>query len=157
MNALVLREVTESDVLTFFEHQRDPDARRLAAFTSGDAEDRAGFLVRWARILADDTILVRTVEFDGEVVGHLLCSAEFGEPEVRCWMATEHWGRGLATAALERFLPLVPTRPLYARAAVDNVGALRVLDKCGFVAVGEDSGFAEARGEVVEEFILRLD
>ena len=152
-----LREVTAADVLLFFEHQRDPEAVRMAAFTSEDPSDRAAFLVRWARILADDSVVARTVVFDGDVVGHVAGFAWFGEPEVTYWIDREHWGKGLATAALELLLRDEPRRPLFARAAVDNLGSLRVLEKCGFVAVGEDVGFAEGRGEDVEEFILRLD
>ncbi|WP_158841682.1 GNAT family N-acetyltransferase [Saccharothrix deserti] len=152
-----LREVTAADVLMFFEHQCDPEAVRMAAFTSADPTDRGAFLVRWARILADEQVVARTVVFDGVVVGHVLRSAQFGEPEVSFWIDPAHWGEGLATAALELFLQAEPLRPLYARAVVDNLGALRVLEKCGFVAVGEDVGFAEGRGEDVEEFIFRLD
>jgi RimJ/RimL family protein N-acetyltransferase len=152
-----LREVTAADVLAFFEHQRDPVAVRMAAFTSADPSDRAAFLVRWARILADDSVVTRTVVFDGEVVGHVGGFTRFGGPEVTFWIDREHWGKGLATAALLLFLRTEPRRPLYARAAVDNLGSLRVLEKCGFVAVGEDVGFAEGRGEDVEEFVLRLD
>jgi RimJ/RimL family protein N-acetyltransferase len=152
-----LRDVTEADVLVFFEHQLDPEANHMAAFGAADPTDRAAFLVRWARILADDDVVTKTIVFDGRVVGHIGRSAQFGEPEVTYWIDREYWGMGLATAALAEFLRLDPTRPLYARAAVDNVGSLRVLDKCGFVAVGEDVGYAEGRGEDVEEFILRLD
>ncbi|XVV07727.1 GNAT family N-acetyltransferase [Actinosynnema sp. CA-248983] len=149
--------MTEADVLVFFEHQLDPEANHMAAFGAADPTDRAAFLVKWARILADDTVLTKTVEFDGRVVGHVSRFTQFGEPEVTYWIDREYWGLGLATAALSEFLKLDPTRPLYARAAVDNLGSLRVLDKCGFVAVGEDVGYAEGRGEQVEEFILRLD
>ena len=74
-----------------------------------------------------------------------------------CWIDPAHWGRGLATAALALHLDRDPTRPLYARAAVDNVGSLRVLAKCGFVAVGGDVSFAAGRGRDVEGFVLRLD
>lgn len=152
-----LREVTAADVLAFFEHQRDPEAVWMAAFTSADPSDRAAFLVRWARILADDSVVARTVVFDGRVVGHVSRFVQFGAPEVTYWIDREFWGMGLATAALRLFVDDDPVRPLYARAAVDNLGSLRVLEKCGFVAVGEDVGFAEGRGEDVEEFILRLD
>ncbi len=140
----------------FFEHQLDPEASRMAAFGPPDPTDQAAFLVRWARILADDAIVAKTVEFDGRVVGHVLRFSQFGEPEVSYWIDRAYWGLGLATAALARYLELDPVRPLYARAAVDNLGSLRVLAKCGFVAVGEDVGFADGRGEDVEEFILRL-
>ncbi|MGM1061976.1 GNAT family N-acetyltransferase [Saccharothrix sp. Mg75] len=157
MGDVELREVTAQDVLLFFEHQCDPEAVRMAAFTSADPWDRAAFLVRWARSLADDRVVARTVLFDGVVVGHVARFTRLGEPEVTFWVDREHWGRGLATEALRLYLDRDPTRPLYARAAVDNVGALRVLAKCGFAAVGEDVGFAEGRGRDVEEFILRLE
>ncbi|GAA3884492.1 GNAT family N-acetyltransferase [Saccharothrix violaceirubra] len=157
MSAVLLRPVSDADVPLFFAHQNDPHAVRMAAFTAADPRDAVAFAARWARIRTDPAMLARTVEFEHVVVGHVLRYAQFGEPEVGFWIAREHWGRGLASAALDAFLRLDPTRPLYARAAVDNLGSLRVLSKCGFVAVGEDVGFAEGRGADVEEFILRLD
>jgi len=63
----------------------------------------------------------------------------------------------LASQALAEFLIHAnPTRPIYARAAKDNSGSLRVLEKCGFRIIGEDKGFANARGREVEEFLLEL-
>lgn len=47
--------------------------------------------------------------------------------------------------------------PLYARAAKDNLGSLKVLERCGFKITGEDSGYANARGKDVEEFIFTLN
>ena len=49
------------------------------------------------------------------------------------------------------------TRPLFARAAKDNAGSIRVLQKCGFGISGEDRGFANARSGEVDEFVLRLE
>ena len=46
------------------------------------------------------------------------------------------WGRGLATAALGEFLVELPDRPLHALVSTDNVGSIRVLEKCGFVEIG---------------------
>jgi RimJ/RimL family protein N-acetyltransferase len=152
-----LREVTESDVLAFFEHQRDPESTWMAAFTAEDPTDRVAFLLKWTRILTDDMSVARTVLFNGYVVGHVLAFVEFGAPEVSYWIDPRYWGMGLASAALRLFLDEVLTRPLYARAVKDNYGSLRVLEKCGFVVVGEDQGFAEGRGEEVEEYILRLE
>ena len=48
-------------------------------------------------------------------------------------------------------------RPLYARAAADNAGSLRVLQKCGFRVTARAQGFANARGEEIDEFVLTLD
>ena len=77
--------------------------------------------------------------------------------EVTYWLGRKFWGRGLATHALNRMLQLVADRPIFARAATDNIGSIRVLQKCGFKIVGKNKGFANGRGEETEEFILRLD
>jgi RimJ/RimL family protein N-acetyltransferase len=80
----------------------------------------------------------------------------FGEREVSYWIARKHWGKGLATAALGAFLEEVTIRPLQARVAHDNMGSLRVLQKCGFVITGRDKYFANGRGEEIEEIIVKL-
>ena len=77
--------------------------------------------------------------------------------EVTYWLGREFWGRGLATQALIRMLHLVVDWPILARAATDNIGSLRLLQKCGFKIVGENKDFANGRGEETEEYILRLD
>ncbi|GIN95995.1 hypothetical protein J6TS1_18650 [Siminovitchia terrae] len=44
-------------------------------------------------------------------------------------LGKEYWGKGIATNALREFLKHVTIRPLYARAAKDNAGSLKVLKK----------------------------
>jgi len=39
-----LRDVVEGDLPDFFDHQRDPEATRMAAFP---ARDRDAFMVHW--------------------------------------------------------------------------------------------------------------
>ena len=46
--------------------------------------------------------------------------------------------------------------PIYARVAKDNLGSRRVLEKCGFAIIDESGGFANARGQEIEEFLLEL-
>lgn len=152
-----LRDVTKSDLPIFFEHQLDPAASHMAAFTAKDPADREAFMAHWARILADDAIATKTILFDGNVAGHVASFEQFGQPEITYWLGQEYWGQGIATRALSAFLGHLEARPLYARAAKDNVASLRVLEKCGFRIVGEDRGFANARGQEVEEFILKLE
>ena len=48
------------------------------------------------------------------------------------------------------------SRPLTARVASDNVASRRVLEKCGFLVVATDHGFAQARSAEIEEYVLRL-
>ncbi|MBD5636085.1 MAG: GNAT family N-acetyltransferase [Candidatus Eremiobacteraeota bacterium] len=49
------------------------------------------------------------------------------------------------------------TRPLYARAATDNVASVRVLEKCGFRAIGAERSYSYARGTDVDEVLLVCD
>ena len=72
-------------------------------------------------------------------------------------MGREDWGRGIATRALQEFLRLEATRSLFAGAATDKVGSIRVLKKCGFLIVSEGRGFAHGRNEETDEVVLRLD
>lgn len=154
-----LRDVIESDLPIFFEHQLDPDANYMAAFTARDPTDRDAFMAHWARILGDETITVKTILFNDHVAGSVASyiDEEFGQLEVTYWIGREYWGKGVATRSLSTFLDYVTVRPLYGRTAKDNVASLRVMEKCGFTICGEGKGFAYARGEEVEELMLRLE
>ena len=153
-----LREVRDDDLPILFEQQLDPDANRMAAFTVADPADHDAFVARWKRIRAGENVTVRTIVAGGEVAGSALVWRDPGlpGPEVSYWLGREHWGRGIATAALAAFLDVVPARPLYGRCAADNLGSRRVLEKCGFVLLGEQTGFANGRGEEVAELLLEL-
>src|ERR1044072_798601 len=151
-----LRAGERDDLAVFFDYHRDAEANRMAAFTTEDPDDRAAFDERWGRILGDDTVVKRTVLYDGRVAGNVLGFQQYGDPSVGYWIGREHWGKGIATRALAAFLGEVAPRPLYARAAADNAGSLRVLQKCGFRVVREERAFATARGREIGELVLVL-
>jgi RimJ/RimL family protein N-acetyltransferase len=156
--SIVLRDVMMSDLPIFFDQQLDPEANRMAAFTRKDPADRDAFMAHWAKILRDETITIQTILFDGQVAGSVLSYVdEDGQREVSYWIGRPYWGKGVATRGLLAFLDHIKVRPLYARVAQDNIGSLRVLEKCRFTRIGEGRGFSEARGQEVEEFLLRLD
>lgn len=152
-----LRKVQDSDRPIFFEQQLDPVANQMAAFTAKDPADEEAFEAHWAKITNDERITIRTILYNGQVAGHIESFERFGQPEVSYWLGRSYWGRGIASRALVLFLEIVAARPLYARAAKDNVASIRVLEKCGFVIAGEDRGFANARGQEIEEYILKLE
>lgn len=155
---ITLRKVEPSDLDIFFEQQLDPEAIRMAAFVSSrDPKDRAAFNAHWEKILSSPGITMRTIVADGKVAGHSSCYPLEGNFEATYWLGREFWGKGLATQALEGILRLVTHRPITARAAKDNLGSVRVLQKCGFQIVGEDKGFAIGRGGETEEYLFRLD
>jgi RimJ/RimL family protein N-acetyltransferase len=151
---VLLRDVTEADLPIFFEHQLDPDATEMAAFPS---RERDAFMAHWTKIMADDSVMLKTVLFDGHVAGNIVSFEQSGKREVGYWIGKEYWGKGVATKALAAFLDHVKTRPLYAHVAKHNIGSRRILEKCGFTVVGKDKWFPNKREEEVEESILRLE
>jgi RimJ/RimL family protein N-acetyltransferase len=152
-----LRDAIESDLPVFFEQQLNPTANHMAAFTSKDPADRAAFDKQWGKMLEDEDLIIKTVLFDGQVAGHIVQYLHDGNPEIGYWFGKAFWGQGIATEALQLFLAQVEVRPLGARAAKDNAASVRVLEKCGFVVVGENKGFANARGAETEEYIFKLE
>lgn len=154
---LCLRKVVEDDLALFFDFQLDPDANYMAAFIARDPTDREAFTAHWHKIMADPTNIIRTIVCDGQVVGSVSSYEESGKPEVTYWIGRAYWGKGIGTRALTAFLVQVNTaRPIYARVAQDNLGSRRILEKCGFQVIGEMKGFANARGEEIEELLLEL-
>ncbi len=155
--SITIREVGSSDLEIFYKHQLDPEAIRMAAFVGNDRKDKVVFDAHWDKILNAPQNTTRTIVAGGQVAGHIACYPHGENLEVTYWLGREFWGRGLATQALQRMLHLVVGRPMFAKAATDNIGSIRVLQKCGFKIIGKDKGFAPGRGEDTEEYILRLD
>ena len=136
----VLREVVDSDLDAFFEHQREPEANRMAAFP---AREREAFDAHWRRLLADDSLTKKTIVYEGEVAGNIGCWEQEGRRLVGYWIGREFWGKGLATRALQELTGEVTQRPLHASVATNNVASIRVLEKCGFVRVGSQKNDVE--------------
>jgi RimJ/RimL family protein N-acetyltransferase len=157
MAVVALRPVADGDLDALFEQMRDPQGIWMAAFTPEDPDDREAFDAHMARVRSSPDITMRAVIWDGRLAGSIASFGAGGRTEVTYWIDRAQWGKGIATRALALLLELVPTRPLYARAASDNAGSLRVLQKCGFRAIGTESSFAAGRNEEIEETILRLD
>lgn len=152
-----LRDVTQSDLPTFFAYQQDPEANRMAAFIQRDPADRDAFDAHWTKILADAAVTIRTIVSQSDVLGHVAVFGPLEEREVTYWIGKQHWGKGIATKSLQLFLEELKERPLYAHAAKDNVASIRVLEKCGFTLTGHDKAFAKARGAEIEEVIMKLE
>ena len=133
-----LRKVAASDLDTFFAQQADPQAYELADVPT---RDRPAFNVHWTRILSDREVVIRTIEVDDAVAGHILSWRR--DDRVRLvgyWLGREFWGRGIASEALAAFLEIVRERPLHATVAHHNPASMRVLEKSGFRRVREEPG-----------------
>jgi RimJ/RimL family protein N-acetyltransferase len=152
-----LRPLEDRDLDTIYQQVTDPESVRMAAFTAEDQTDRRAFLNRMSRLRADTSVSYRVIDVDGAIAGTIGSFRIDNQPEVTFWVDRTQWGKGIASAALQILLAETAERPLYARAASDNVGSLRVLEKAGFRRVGVNRDFAPGRGEEIEETILRLD
>jgi RimJ/RimL family protein N-acetyltransferase len=156
-NELLLRNVVNDDLPIFFEYQLDHEANYMAAFIARDPTNQEAFMAHWHKILTDKTCIIQTIIFNGCVAGSVSSYEDEGRPEVTYWLGKDYWGKGIATWALKEFLAHNnQTRPIYARVAKDNLGSRRVLEKCGFKIIGESKGFANARGQEIEELLLEL-
>ena len=91
---LALREIEDRDLGVLFEHSKDRDAIRTAAFTSPEADDRTNFERRWARLRSDGSTTNRVVEIDGRV-GHIASFDLEGHREVTYWIGRDDWVAGL--------------------------------------------------------------
>jgi RimJ/RimL family protein N-acetyltransferase len=151
-----LRPVEDSDLDALFEQMRDPESVRMAAFTARDSNDRAAFDAHMAKIRASPECTQRAVTADGRFVGTIGSYITDGHIEVTYWIDRAYWGRGIAGRALALFLGTIRDRPVFARAASDNVGSLKVLERAGFAIVSTEVGYASARGAEIEETTLRL-
>ena len=131
-NEVRLRNIELNDLPIFYEHQRDADATRMAAFPG---RDRAAFDAHWAtNILGNPAAVTQTILVNGQVAGNIGSWPQDGVRFVGYWIGKEYWGKGVTTRALTAFLHLVTERPLYAHVAKHNVGSIRVLEKCGFAS-----------------------
>lgn len=153
MNSEVrLRDVERNDIPTFYEHQLDVDATRMAAFPS---RDRAAFDAHWAKnILGNPAAITRTILVDGDGAGNIGSWLRDDVRLVGYWIGKEHWGKGVATRAFTAFLRVVTERPLYADVVKHNLGSIRVPEKCGFILDRHESADDEAADS--EELLLVL-
>ena len=157
MAHVALRPIEDSDLDALFDQRRDPESVRMAAFTPENPDDRTAFEIHMAKVRTSPEAAMRAVTADGRLVGSVASFVIDGDTEVTYWIDRSFWGRGIASRALALFLATVPIRPLFARAASDNVGSLRVLQKAGFAIIGTENSYANARDTEIEETILRLD
>lgn len=157
MTFVTLREVDDADLDLIFAQMRDPESVRMAAFTADDPDDRAGFDAHMTRIRTAPDITLRAIMDDGRLVGTIASFVAGGDTEVTYWVDRSSWGRGIASRALALLLDVVPVRPVFARAAADNAGSLRVLRKAGFREIGTERAYAPARRAEITEIVLRHD
>ena len=154
---ITLRALADGDLDTLFAWESDPRGVEMAAFTRADPSDRSAFDAHYERIRNDPSCTLRAIADDGEFVGTVGSFTLEGRREVTYWIATARWGQGLASRALQAYLAIEQTRPLYGRVAEHNAGSAKVLARAGFIEVGSETAFAPGIGAEIVERIYRLD
>ncbi len=186
---IMLRETRPEDVEIFFQQVTEPEGMRMVGSVRENHLDRAAYLARWEKILTNEKLIKRTIvvsdradgnaggaasgDSGGQVVaGSINCFERVPDPgrpctilpgpEIGYWLGRAHWGKGIASEAVRLLLIEVTRRPLYARAASDNVGSIRVLQKAGFKEIGCEMFFANMRGadgkgEEIEETLMVVE
>lgn len=155
-NNIALTKTEKDDLNIFFEFQLDKEANLLAAFTSKDPNDKKAYIEKYTKHLADPTIHMRTIKVNDVIAGSIAKFVMENEAEITYWIDRKFWGQGIATTALKKFLKIEQARPVYARVAFDNYASQKVLEKCGFVKIGKEKGFANARQTEIEEYIYKF-
>lgn len=153
---VILRQTVIDDLEFFFNFQLDEEANHLAAFTPKDPTDKLAYLNKYSKLLNEPTVNMRTIIVNNVIVGSISKFEREGDAEITYWIDRKFWSKGIGSTALKSFLLIESARPILGRVAFDNIGSQRVLEKCGFVRIGKDKGFANARQAEIEEFIYKL-
>jgi RimJ/RimL family protein N-acetyltransferase len=153
---LKLRRTEVPDLEYLFRFQLDEEGGYMAAFMPENPQDESAYLIKYTKLLGDPQVNNQTILVDDVIVGSIAKFVMEGDAEITYWIDRKFWGRGIATSALEAFLGIETTRPIFGRVAFDNLGSQKVLERCGFVKIGSEEGFAGARQKEIVEFIYQL-
>ena len=100
---------------------------------------------------------MQTVWIDETIVGSIAKFVMEDDTEITYWIdRIFFWEMELRFQLLKTFQQLERRDQKFGRVAFDNIGSQKVLEKCGFVKIGNDKGFANAREVETTEFIYML-
>lgn len=125
---LRLRPLEEADLELLFHIQADPAVKAMAEHPG---RERDAFFKHMREVVMPGPGVFRVIEEHGQLVGNVVTWPVQGQWWLGYVLARSAWGRGIASWAVQAFLPEAP-RPLFADVAVANVGSQRVLEKQGF-------------------------
>src|SRR6185312_6806302 len=99
-----LRPTEIADLETSFKFQLDKEGGYLAAFMPKDPTDKAAYITKYTKLLADPTVNNQTIFIDSVIVGSIAKFVMEGNTEITYWIDRKFWGQGIATKALRDFL-----------------------------------------------------
>ena len=130
---------TAEHVRIYFERTRDPEISRMLPSAAATLDDALRMFGRTLLPGADS--LGRTVHFDGRYVGDIWCygisPAETPNAMLSfCIFEKKLWGRGVCSAAVSQFLPLIKDA-----LALKSIGAFTFAENLPSAAVLRKNGF----------------
>ena len=105
-NTITLIETKNDDLNAFFQFQLDQEANYLAAFTAKDPNDKAAYIEKYSKHLADPTIHMRTIKVNDVIAGSIAKFIMGNEAGITYWIDKKFWGQGVASTALKNFLKI---------------------------------------------------
>jgi len=136
-----LHPITEADLDILFEFENDPIANKMADFP---VRKRKAFNLHWQqKVLANEKAIAQGIWIDDVLVGNVVSwinsdPAVKSDPQMRLvgyWIGREHWGKGIATKAVEMFLKQFISSPVFAYIDKQNLGSVAVAYANGFFDV----------------------
>ncbi len=136
-DAVRIRRIVPEDLPALYEFQCEPESNTMAGTKP---RSREAFFSAWSGYFSDPSVNPYVIELESRIVGSIARFQAEGHDCIGYWISRAHWGRGIASRALEMFLAVEPRRPLHATAARDNTSSRRILEKCGFRLLGVRMG-----------------
>ena len=145
---ITLRHWLETDAKALYKYASDPEVGPRAGWQPHKSEEESLEIIR--TVFNNPTTWAIVWNETGEAIGAIGygpscdCSlpAREGEPTVGYWVGKPYWGKGICTEALRLMIAHIREttviRSLISGHFTDNHASGRVMEKCGFVATGEN-------------------
>ena len=145
---ITLRHWLDTDAKALYKYASDPEVGPRAGWQPHKSEEESLEIIR--TVFNNPTTWAIVWNETGEAIGAIGygpscdCSlpAREGEPTVGYWVGKPYWGKGICTEALRLMIAHIREttviRSLISGHFTDNHASGRVMEKCGFVATGEN-------------------
>ena len=145
---ITLRPWLDTDAKALYKYASDPEVGPRAGWQPHKSEEESLEIIR--TVFNNPTTWAIVWNETGEAIGAIGygpscdCSlpAREGEPTVGYWVGKPYWGKGICTEALRLMIAHIREttviRSLISGHFTDNHASGRVMEKCGFVATGEN-------------------
>ena len=156
-----LRALVPDDAPALTRHADDPEVARNLRDRFPHPYAEADALTFIAMVRAEGGEQAWAVDRGGEAVGVIGAvpgtDVYRGSWEIGYWLGRDHWGRGVATAAVRavtaHLFAREEARRVWAPVFASNPASARVLEKADFRLEGTHRARVHKRGEILDEWV----